>query len=120
MGAIDPGFARIIPQIVKGVIAVAAHVDSSWVDASISRCFSSDGTSIGKLRIQLPNGNWDKSQRISIKVLDLIDRTWEKMHKKSKYDIFYGFKLTVRPDGKHEIEYNYDPNCIDNPKFVDW
>jgi len=120
MENVDPTFTKIVPQIVNDVMAVAAQIDANWKTALISRRFSSDGSSMGKLRIELPKGDWDKSQRISIKVLDIIDNTWEKMNKKKKHKVFYGFQIAINSDGSHKIEYNYDPNCIDDPSFVDW
>ena len=32
---------------------------------------------------------------------------------------WYGLKMTIFPNGKCEVEYNYDPDSINNPTFYD-
>ena len=34
-------------------------------------------------------------------------------------DKWFGFNLTISPDGKCETEFNYDPDCINDPTFYD-
>ena len=32
---------------------------------------------------------------------------------------WYGLKLTIFPDGKHKTEFNYEPDCVNDPDFFD-
>lgn len=75
---------------------------------------------MGKFRIHLISKEAIGTERLSRPIRNLIENTWAKMFKKNKKSTWYGMKLTVYPNGKHEIEYNHDPNCIDDPNFIDW
>jgi hypothetical protein len=64
-------------------------------DGTVIRTFKASGVTIGRF--------WD--------AFDIRDALFPKK--------WYGFTLTIFPDGKHNTEFNYDPDCVNDPDFYD-
>jgi hypothetical protein len=48
---------------------------------------------------------------------DLFDELWPTRPSFGK--MWYGLKVTVFPDGKYNVEFNYDPKCSSDTKFFE-
>jgi hypothetical protein len=91
--------------------------DKHWKLAYLDSRSAGPGAQFKKLRVELSDGTvcsslstpmdatmtLHKALRIKDKV---FDRKW------------HGIKLIVRPDGKYETQFNYDPDCASDPQFL--
>jgi len=76
-----------------------------------------DGSSwISKLRIKLADATVMATAHTPMDARAILPELWDaKRNAFSK--TWYGFTLTVFPNKKHEITYNYDADCINDPSF---
>ena len=92
---------------------------SEWKFACVDIRWTLDGnTSVSKLRIGLPGGAIFAHLSFSIDVDSLFEEAYQ-MKDKVFPDKWYGLVMTLHPDGKCQLDYNYDPNCSDDPSFFD-
>lgn len=88
----------------------------AWSDAR-----SAPGTcQVSKFRVQLSDGNLVTNMcqpaEIAFREMDL----WDLKDTLPSEQRWYGFKVTVYPDGKSEVEYNQDPKCSKDPEFLNF
>jgi len=76
------------------------------------------GSCISKLRVILTDGSiirtMDAPAQVNFRFLEVLD-----IKDQLFPDRWYGFKLTIFPDGKCETEFNYNANCVNDPDFYD-
>ncbi len=113
-------YDAIVQQMAQIVLSdLRSDVRSSWTFAFIDLRFPPGGGScVSKERIHLEDHG---ESSISLRLrgfTPLVFRLFE-----AKDQLFspewYGIKLTVFPDGRHTIEYNFDPDCRNDPAFFE-
>jgi hypothetical protein len=92
--------------------------DQTWTSAYIDERWDSDGTSISKFRVVLANGELFSRLRIPQPVGEIMhdigsikDEAFPKR--------WYGIKVTIHPDRSSQVEYDHNPECVDDPDFLD-
>lgn len=120
----NPDLAKF-KELVKGIASGLAEIASNaakkkkWRLAYVDRRSPpGGGSSIGKFRIEMQDGSVIRTESIemdqSMAFMDIDDVKDKAFDKK-----WYGIKISVMPDGKHAVEFNYDPDCINDPTFYD-
>jgi hypothetical protein len=113
-------FNAMLQEVAQSTLAqVKKHFSKErWKLAFLDvRAAAQGGSWVDKLRVVLPDGTirgirgpkGQGSLFINIWALrgQLFANPW------------YGFNLTVFPDGKCKTEFNYDPDCVNDPDFYD-
>lgn len=102
--------------------AVTADVESgvgskAWVHASLdARYHQSDGSVLGKLRVQFQNGEAGSCRTGSDTSLCLILLN---DLRQSVGEEWFGLLLTVTPVGHCDAKFDYDPECSEDSSFWD-
>jgi hypothetical protein len=106
-GAVD----AILKQVEK-------HMgDKEWIKAySDLRSTNGGKSSIGKFRIRLKDGTEVRSLHSPDAVDLFVQAAWDGNLFPTKWA---GIKITVLPDGKCEVKYNYDSDFANDPNFYD-
>jgi hypothetical protein len=81
------------------------------------RYFGKIGSNISKVRVELPNGDF-QSLSESDNVSQLLSEVW-RLRENPFPGKWYGLKLFVLPNGECKTEFNYDPKCSEDPTFFD-
>jgi hypothetical protein len=114
-------FNQVLVAIAEDMMA-AIHDrwkdDAQWTDALLDVRYAPDGgTQLVKFRVRLPNGTL-QSVRESANVTLLFQELWD-LHDRTLAHGWYGVKFVVLPNGECQTEFDYDPNCINDPHFFD-
>ena len=86
-----------------------------WAMAFIDERFepSGSGVSLGRCRVQLKDGTWltdiDPPRGSAVLSLEAFDLRTAELPEKERW---YGVLVTVYPDGRCEVAFDYDPDCL--------
>ncbi len=87
-----------------------AYADIRWS--------SNGGFQAEKLRVILPDNTVFPGVRLPAAASELFEDAYA-LRDKIFSEKWHGLKLTVHPDGKCELDFNYDSNCASDPHFMD-
>jgi hypothetical protein len=119
-------FNTLIKKIAEVLVQEISNEEKAkgWTFAFVDIRSPADDpeTRVGKLRIAFKGAAastlLDSSvQRPPYEVKDLFRELWPTRPSFEK--MWYGLKVTVFPDGKYNVEFNYDPECSCDPKFFE-
>lgn len=112
----DAKVAAIVASLIKE--AIQATGQNGWKSAFIEDRSANGGkTSISKLRVQSKDGVLI-GMEVSMQQTKALMAIWG-MQEKDPEKEWLGIRITALPDGKHTVEYNYDPDCINDASFYD-
>ena len=88
--------------------------NQAWKCACVKTLYPPEGVGYGglrKYRIELPDGSLH-GIHTPRETRSLIDDAWV-LHRRMFSNIWYGLTITIHPDRKCDVEFNYDPDCLD-------
>jgi hypothetical protein len=78
-------------------------------------------TVVSKAQVVLPDGSLKSPSRDAVDLTEVRNRfeeLWDTRDTESPH-VWYGLKIAVHPDGKCQIEFNYDPDCASDRTFFE-
>jgi hypothetical protein len=78
-------------------------------------------TMISKARVVLPDGSLQSPSRDALSLTEVRNRFEELWGTRdaASPNAWYGLKIIIQPDGKCQIEFNYDPDCAADTAFFE-
>jgi hypothetical protein len=100
---------------------VAAVAARNWTKAYFdSRAGEDDlSSAVGKLRVQMADGTLNKSISTPVSIRKFLMSARDAMSRLFPQR-WYGIRITIYPDKRCEVDYNYDPKCLADPQFIDF
>jgi hypothetical protein len=121
-------FQTILDEVAAMLIEEvrAEMADKAWRSLFYDyRREASGDMRISKLRIVLPDGKLSfldepPIEKIPVegRLAPLFNKLW-KIRGTAFADKWYGIKITIQADGKCEVDFDYDPECVADPTFFD-
>jgi hypothetical protein len=119
-------FNTLIKKVAEVLVQEISNEEKAkgWTFAFVDIRSPADApeTRVGKLRIAFKDkpasGLLDSSvEQPPYEVKDLFRELWPTRPSFEK--MWYGLTVKVFPDGKYNVEFNYDPKCSSDPKFFE-
>ena len=112
-------FERVVKAIAKATLSevLSRLGDKKWSSAFIDSRWTTDGnTRIGKLRVVLEDGRIFARIRMSQQVAEWLDAIGE-LKGKAFPKPWYGLKISMSPDGRFNLDFDHNPDCVVDPTF---
>jgi hypothetical protein len=109
-------FENLLRSLARGLIRQGESElqRQPWLAIVLDVRFDHQGGFIDKIRAATSNGAVSVSMPTDMALLVL---SLDSLRCELLDDRWYGFRLTVSANQQCDMEYNYDPNCADDPTF---